>query len=110
MGSFYGTKSQNATYSLILARGTVVEGYVCTFTNLEEVLYVYTRSRDGSHLDGMFNFLLSGELDIGNYREKRGQKPKIDTAGASLLEQAFRDTKLRARLKQCHNDTDMPPS
>lgn len=41
-------------------------------------------------------FLLSGEIDIGKYREKSRQMPKpVNGEGVSLLEQAFFDKKLR---------------
>jgi hypothetical protein len=43
-------------------------------------------------------FLLSGEIDIGKYRERKRQMPKpVNGDGASLLEQAFFDKKLRSK-------------
>lgn len=49
------------------------------------------------------HFLLSAELDIGHYRERSGQKPKPANTGASLLEQAFFDKKLRSKMSQVHD-------
>jgi hypothetical protein len=40
-------------------------------------------------------FLLSGEIDIGKYRERKGQMPQPANYEASLLELAFFDKKLR---------------
>ncbi len=54
-------------------------------------------------------FLLSGELDIGNYRERSGQKPKTANIGVSLLEQAFFDKKLRSKLSQVHDKGGKQP-
>ena len=52
-------------------------------------------------------FLLSGELDIVNYRERSGLKPKLSDFGASLLEQAFFDIKIRNELSHGHNKRDL---
>ena len=43
-------------------------------------------------------FLLSGEIDIWKYRERKRQMPKpVNGKGVSLLEQAFFDKKLRPK-------------
>lgn len=43
-------------------------------------------------------FLLSGEIDIGKYRERSRQMPQpVNGEGVSLLEQAFFDKKLRSK-------------
>ena len=48
-------------------------------------------------------FLLSGELDIGSYRERNTKNTKPENYEASLLEQAFFDKKLRKAAVQVHN-------
>jgi hypothetical protein len=43
-------------------------------------------------------FLLSGEIDIGKYRERSRQMHQpVNGEGVSLLEQAFFDKKLRSK-------------
>jgi hypothetical protein len=42
-------------------------------------------------------YLLSGEIDIGKYRERSRQKPQPANGEVSLLEQAFFDKSLRGK-------------
>lgn len=45
-------------------------------------------------------FLLSGEIDIGKYREKSGQNPQSANGEVSLLEQGFFDRNIRNKTLQ----------
>lgn len=87
-----------------VANGHVTEGGIVDYLVL---LSIYqTCEYKGINF---LKFLLSGELDIGNYCERSRQKPKTANIGASLLEQAFFNKKLRSELSQAHNKKGKQP-